>query len=222
MRKLKTIGAAALTAVTLAVGGLVTAPTASAAAIALSARALAVPAQAADARAPITGSFVARLGATDSYAGIVVGQGKVLAYVCNGTDAAAPTVYSWFKGRVRNGKAELTANGLRLGIRLARNRGSGNLRLPDGTKTTFRLRAATGSAGLYRARKRKNGRVFTAGWVLLSRRAQRGAVGIVDGTSNTAVQAPRLDPDQSSVTLPGVGETPVKKLTFISRDDGDD
>jgi hypothetical protein len=174
------------------------------------------------AQAPVSGEFVARLGATDSFAGIVVGQGKALAFVCNGTDANV-SVWGWFAGDVTEGHTRLTSTtGLTLDLHFTGSDLSGIVTFADGSFEAFQASPLPQDtvAGLYRAEGTVADGTFVGGWIVLEDLDIRGNVrvtpsgggpvqtlgtggfspgtgtaSIMDGSSNTIVTPTRITSD---------------------------
>lgn len=146
--------------------------------IALCAGAFAGNAPAAAAQAPVSGEFAARLGASNSFVGIVVGQGKVLAFVCNGTDANV-SVWGWFSGDQTAGHTRLTSTtGLTLDLHFTGSDVSGIVTRPDGTFDTFQASPLPPDsiAGLYHAEGAVADGSFVGGWIVVEDLDVRGGV----------------------------------------------
>jgi hypothetical protein len=89
----------------------------------------------------------------------LVGEGQLVAYVCDGVDTGG-----WFKGSYDEGDTSATLkgkNGASLTLDLSSDPLTGTVTI-DGEDATFRLAPASGSAGLYRE---KHG-TETSGWVV--------------------------------------------------------
>jgi hypothetical protein len=180
------------------------------------------------AQAPVSGEFVARLGASDSFAGIVVGQGKAIAFVCNGTDAGV-SVWGWFAGDVTEGHTRLTSTtGLTLDLHFTNSDISGVVTYAGGTYETFQASPlpADSVAGLYRAEGTVADGTFVGGWIILEDLDFRGhlfvapsggggvqphgtggysagnrTASIMDGSSNTFVTPTRVTSDIIAILI---------------------
>ncbi|MGH2584463.1 MAG: hypothetical protein ACRDJE_06060 [Dehalococcoidia bacterium] len=147
------------------------------------------------AQAPLNGEFVARLGATDSFAGIVVGQGKVLAYVCNGTDAGVST-YGWFRGDLTGDLLQLTnPNGLvlELAFNHQSNLFDGRFIVADGTFEDFSTARANDDTGLFINEVTNGNQLITGGWIVENNFDFRGQITISElivGSTDSLLNQP--------------------------------
>ena len=112
------------------------------------------------------------------------------AYFCDGR-----SIESWLRGEVNIDTISLTSKrGAKLEARLDGNVLRGTIKVA-GTKQTFAIKEAKKPAGLYRAKGSKT----TIGWIVLPDGSQVG----VQTTGSDSVPAPKLDPDQTEVTVDG-------------------
>lgn len=130
-------------------------------------------------------SFATAVEGSDAFVGAVVDQedDRVMAYVCDGKSVA-----SWFTGRAADdGTISLTsADGTRLSGRVAGDRLTGSLVLPNGgTTLNFSAPEVTSPAGLYRSKSQLRGEPAVGGWVVLEDGRQRGAVRTSTGFTST-------------------------------------
>jgi hypothetical protein len=155
-----------------------------------------VMAKPAAAQSPLNGEFVARLGATDSFAGIVVGQGKVLAYVCNGTDAGVST-YGWFRGDLTGDRLQLTnPNGLvlELAFNSQNNLFDGRFILADGAFEDFNTARANNDTGLFINEITSGNQFLQGGWIVENNFDFRGQITLLDLFPNFDPVVSRAEP----------------------------
>ena len=115
---------------------------------------------------------------------------RAAAYLCDGQN-----VESWLRGTVNGDEISLTSRkGATLQAKLVRGDLDGKIEL-GGQEWTFHLHEAEPPAGLYRARGSKT----TIGWIILPDGSQVG----IQTTGEESAPAPKLDPDDPSVTVDG-------------------
>jgi hypothetical protein len=94
---------------------------------------------------------------------------NVLAYVCNGTDADAPTVARWLKGSGAGGSVNITAKGITLAAKIKGDKANGTVTLPDGSSHAFLAGSRTfnqKATGLYRSEETFSGVAYVGGWIV--------------------------------------------------------
>lgn len=126
-------------------------------------------------------SFATAVEGSDAFVGAVVDEAddRVMAYVCDGKSVA-----TWFTGKAaEDGTISLTsADGSRLSGRVAGDRLTGSLVLPNGGATlNFSAPEVDSPAGLYRSKSQLRGEAAVGGWVVLEDGRQRGAVRTTTG-----------------------------------------
>jgi hypothetical protein len=122
---------------------------------------------------------------------VAVLKGQAAAYVCDGR-----SVESWLRGVAKDGEVKLQAkNGDQLEAKLRGGVLTGTIEIPN-HKHSFAIKEAKKPAGLYRARGSKT----TIGWIVLEDGSQ---VGIERDQNGSSKAAPKLNPDQPSVTANG-------------------
>ena len=115
---------------------------------------------------------------------------RAAAYVCDGRN-----VESWLRGTVSGATITLTGkNGASLTARLNNDTVQGGV-VAHGETSVFALRPAKKPAGLYRAKGTKT----TIGWIVLPDGQQVG----IQTSDGASAPAPRLDPEQPTVTVDG-------------------
>ena len=174
------------------------APASASAPASVSASPTATPYAAGPARANYAGKVTGG-GATIA---IVVDDGQVIAYICNGS-----TIDAWFSGPVGSGsKITLTGkNNATLTASYGVGEMTGNV-TAHGTNFDFGVDTVSKSsgAGLYRTTAKVGGQTVKAGWIVLDDGTQTGSLE-PDSTSATpsAVRAPRLDLATRTATYQG-------------------
>ena len=118
---------------------------------------------------PLPETSVGRVGGTGAFVAFSVKDGKLHAYVCDGTLKRDATISTWFRHRW-DGRRALTirAGGHTLKIDARRRAGRISGRL-DGKR--FSAQAAQHPAGLFKGRDDR----LQATWIVLPSRAKRGA-----------------------------------------------
>jgi hypothetical protein len=170
--------------------------------------------------APLRGVYVGRVAGTQAFVAVAVGHGQARAYMCDSRRLGV-----WLPpGRLRGGRLDLKASGVRLTGSVDGAAARGTVTLADGSRHAFKALLAPGKrpVGLYRAVKTVHGTRYVAGWILLRGGAQRGEVVKLNININTAdetLAAPKLNPEAASVQLPGAGTASVVKLgdSFVSK-----
>ena len=136
-------------------------------------------------------TFVGSVQGTDAFIAVVSDGQDVQAYLCDGV-----TYGDWFRGPVRDGRAEIESErGLRLAVQLRPGGASGTVRGLGGNEWAFEAEPAQGEAGLYRTRP--DDPEYVGGWVVLNDGDFRGpAIGFglrsttpvtSSGTSTTTI-----------------------------------
>jgi hypothetical protein len=161
---------------------------------------------------PSTGSGNAAQQGTVTYAGtvdggaaslgIVVNNGKAIAYVCDGKSTEA-----WMDGSMANGEAQLSgAKGT-----LAGTYGNGQVTgtVTAGKKSwTFTVNVVTPPSGLYRSQAALRGKL-DASWVVLGNGTQ---VGVETRPDGTVQGAPPFDMNSKTVTVNGT-QIPIESTS---------
>lgn len=145
-------------------------------------------------------SFAAPVEGSDAFVGAVVNDhdGRVLAYVCDGT-----TVATWFTGEAdEEGNVSLSSrDGASLTGRIAGGRLSGTVALPGAAAAhRFSAPAVTDPAGLYRLKGEVGGQAAVGGWVVLADGRQKGAVRTSSGFTSSDTDLARPAKPVSSFT----------------------
>jgi hypothetical protein len=127
-----------------------------------------------------------------------VGEGEIVAYVCDGVDTGV-----WFEGTYEDGDTSATLEG-KDGATPTLDLGSDPLTgtvTIDGEEATFSLTPALGSAGVYREKHGKQ----TSGWVVDNNGAIWGVTSDESGKVVTAVQTGTgsSNPPVEGTTSPG-------------------
>jgi hypothetical protein len=166
------------------------------------------------AAAPAKANYAGKANGGGATIAIVVYNGQVIAYVCNGS-----TVDAWFSGPMSSdGKVTLTGKDH---ATLAASYGVGEMTgdvTAHGTNFDFSADTTSKSsgAGLYRATAKVGGDTVKAGWIVLDDGTQIGSIE-PDSTSDTpsAVTAPRLDLATRTATYNGtvLHAVPVSGVT---------
>jgi hypothetical protein len=166
------------------------------------------------AAAPAKANYAGKVNGGGATIAIVVYNGQVIAYICNGS-----TVDAWFSGPVSSdGKVTLTGKNH---ATLAASYGVGEMTgdvTAHGTNFDFSADTTSKSsgAGLYRATAKVGGETVKAGWIVLDDGTQIGSIE-PDSTSAapSAVTAPRLDLASRTATYNGtvLHAVPVNGVT---------
>ncbi|HEY8601295.1 MAG TPA: hypothetical protein VIL85_22890 [Thermomicrobiales bacterium] len=164
-------------------------------------------------------SFVGRLDNSDALVALVMSEGKVLAYVCDGKQLAA-----WFSGTMTTSGVDLrAADGTRMtaAVRTAPD-GSiavapgGMIRTPDGQERAFAT-ANTNTldkvAGLYQSQSTVGDRELTMGVIALSRNEVRGVLWANE--TPQPIGAPQFATDRLTAPVPGVGTFTAARVTSV-------
>ena len=175
-----------------------TAPAASSAPASVSASPTATPYAAAPAKATYAGKSK-NGGATVA---IVVYNGQVIAYVCNGS-----TIDAWFSGPASSdGKVTLSGkNNATLTASYGTAQTTGDV-TAHGTNFDFGVDTVSKSsnAGLYQATAKVGGDTVKAGWIVLDDGTQIGSIEVDSTSANPSAQrAPRLDLATRTATYNG-------------------
>ena len=149
------------------------------------------------------------IGAADdaTFVAVITDDERVLAYVCDGTGAAA-TVGAWFVGTHDGAGFSLThASGARLDGRLDGDGVRGAFTLgPQALE--YAVADAEGDAGLFLA---DDGEDLRGGWIVRDDGSQRGAV--LHRTTGDIVAAQAIAPEQTTVVLQTQARPLVHLLT---------
>ncbi len=189
-------------------------PTATAIATATPAKGAASPARAESAAGQ---SFVGRLDKSDALVAIVMSEGRVLAYVCDGKQMAA-----WFSGTLTTSGVDLrAADGTRMtaAVRTGPD-GSvsvapgGMISTPDGQERAFAT-ANTNTldkvAGLYQSQSTVGDRQLNMGVIALGRDEVRGVLWA--NSTPQPIGAPQFATDRLTAPVPGVGTFTTARVT---------
>jgi hypothetical protein len=148
-------------------------------------------------------ALVGSVDDTRAFAAVEVDGSRVRAYVCDGTPRRGATISQWFRGRWdRRAPITLRAGGRSLRLRppAADGRIRGRL-IHDGASHKFRLKPATGPAGLYKIRRGRT----RATWVMLAGRRVRGAMADPRPRKCRPVQVTLVDGTTQIVTVCKMG-----------------
>jgi hypothetical protein len=151
---------------------------------------------------PAKANYAGKVTGGGATIAIVVDNGQVIAYICNGS-----TIDAWFSGPVGSGsKITLTGkNNATLTASYGVGEMTGNV-TAHGTNFDFGVDTVSKSsgAGLYRTTAKVGGQTIKAGWIVLDDGTQTGSLE-PDSTSATpsAVRAPRLDLATRTATYQG-------------------
>ena len=151
---------------------------------------------------PARANYAGKVTGGGATIAIVVDNGQVIAYICNGS-----TIDAWFSGPVGSGsKITLTGkNNATLTASYGVGEMTGNV-TAHGTNFDFGVDTVSKSsgAGLYRTTAKVGGQTIKAGWIVLDDGTQTGSLE-PDSTSATpsAVRAPRLDLATRTATYQG-------------------
>lgn len=166
------------------------------------------------AAAPAKATYAGKSNGGGATIAIVVYNGQVIAYVCNGS-----TIDAWFSGPASSdGKVTLTGkNNATLTAAYGVGQMTGDV-TAHGTDFNFGVDTVSKSsgAGLYQATAKVGGDTVKAGWIVLDDGTQIGSIE-PDSTSATpsAVSAPRLDLATRTATYKGtvLHAIPVSSVT---------
>lgn len=154
------------------------------------------------AAAPAKASYAGKANGGGATIAIVVYDGQVIAYVCNGS-----TIDAWFSGPVSSdGKVTLTGKDQ---ATLTASYGAGQMTgdvTAHGTDFNFGVDTVSKSsgAGLYRATAKVGGDTVKAGWIVLDDGTQIGSIEPDSTSANPSAQrAPRLDLATRTATYNG-------------------
>ena len=155
------------------------------------------------AAAPAKATYAGKSKNGGATVAIVVYNGQVIAYVCNGS-----TIDAWFSGPASSdGKVTLAGknNATLTAFRYGAAETTGDV-TAHGTNFDFGVDTVSksSSAGLYRATAKVGGDTVKAGWIVLDDGTQIGSIE-VDSTSASpsAQRAPRLDVATRTATFNG-------------------
>ena len=154
------------------------------------------------AAAPAKATYAGKSNNGGATIAIVVYNGQVIAYICNGS-----TIDAWFSGPASSdGKVTLTGkNNATLTAAYGVGQMTGDV-TAHGTDFDFGVDTVSKSsgAGLYRTTAKVGGETVKAGWIVLDDGTQIGSLE-PDSTSATpsAVSAPRLDLTTRTATYKG-------------------
>jgi hypothetical protein len=166
------------------------------------------------AAAPAKATYAGKSNGGGATIAIVVYNGQVIAYVCNGS-----TIDAWFSGPASSdGKVTLTGkNNATLTAAYGVGQMTGDV-TAHGTDFNFGVDTVSKSsgAGLYQTTAKVGGDTVKAGWIVLDDGTQIGSIE-PDSTSATpsAVRAPRLDLATRTATYKGtvLHAIPVSSVT---------
>jgi hypothetical protein len=166
------------------------------------------------AAAPAKATYAGKSNGGGATIAIVVYNGQVIAYVCNGS-----TIDAWFSGPASSdGKVTLTGkNNATLTAAYGVGQMTGDV-TAHGTDFNFGVDTVSKSsgAGLYQTTAKVGGETVKAGWIVLDDGTQIGSIE-PDSTSATpsAVSAPRLDLATRTATYKGtvLHAIPVSSVT---------
>lgn len=166
------------------------------------------------AAAPAKATYAGKSNGGGATIAIVVYNGQVIAYVCNGS-----TIDAWFSGPASSdGKVTLTGkNNATLTAAYGVGQMTGDV-TAHGTDFNFGVDTVSKSsgAGLYQTTAKVGGDTVKAGWIVLDDGTQIGSIE-PDSTSATpsAVSAPRLDLATRTATYKGtvLHAIPVSSVT---------
>jgi hypothetical protein len=166
------------------------------------------------AAAPAKANYAGKVNGGGATIAIVVYNGQVIAYICNGS-----TIDAWFSGPESSG-SKITLTG-KNNATLTASYGVGEMTgdvTAHGTNFNFGVDSVSKSsgAGLYRATGKADGDAVKAGWIVLPDGSQTGSLE-PDSASATpsAVRAPRLDLATRTATYQGtvLHAVPVSGVT---------
>jgi len=162
------------------------------------------------------GQFVGKVTGTRAFVAVVVADGRVRAYVCDG-DGHTIHLYAWFTGRGA-GSFDLTggsvADSHRDRLTGAVRGGAVVGRLTDAAGKSFSYGAepATGRAGLFRADGKLGGkRVTGGGWIVLADGHERG--GILRPRTLTPIPIPNPSISSGSTVSVSGGTLTAQRIT---------
>lgn len=155
------------------------------------------------AAAPAKATYAGKAKSGGATISIVVYDGQVIAYVCNGS-----TIDEWFSGPISNDNSKVTLSG-KNNATLTAAYGVGEMTgdvTAHGTNFDFGVNTVSKSsgAGLYRATAKVGGQTVKAGWIVLDDGTQIGSIE-ADSTAAapSAATAPRLDLTTRTATYKG-------------------
>jgi hypothetical protein len=166
--------------------------------------------------APARGTFVGQVSGGKQFIAVVAkaGSGEATAYLCDGT-----RVSTWFFGRASGDTLDLTSSaGRKLHATLGAGRVTGTVELPGGGTRSFRVRRASGVAGIYLVNRSLNRvRGFS------SRRARLAATVARAGSGRFSIRGSVTPRGGSAVALQGTGRflgSLKRSATWIVLGDG--
>ena len=173
------------------------------------------PQRVAAAQPPTGGTFVGHVD-SDTFIGVVIGDGEVIAFVCDGTGNGLTTSHwAWFRGPIGGAQTEVwdgEGNSLRFGFVDGVLRG--DVRLGSGLDTSFSLVPADGPAGIYRAEGTIGAIAFVGGWIVLNDLDVRGAVQITgimaEPMTSRYIEQDNFSPTTATVNLLGASITATR------------
>lgn len=157
---------------------------------------------------PSAQTFVGPVDGSDTFVGLSIVDGEVMAYVCNGRDNSA-----WLRGTAKGDEVSLVAGGTRLDARRRGDRIEGTVTFPTGPHS-FEAHAATGGAGFYRAAQTIAGLGYVGGWIVLRDGRQRGAL----KQDGRILPTPPFDPAYPAVPLPTGERLTARPVETLLRD----
>src|SRR5690349_13258626 len=154
------------------------------------------------AAAPAKATYAGKSNSGGATIAIVVYNGQVIAYVCNGS-----TIDAWFSGPASSdGKVTLAGkNNATLTASYGAAETTGDV-TAHGTNFDFGVDTVSksSSAGLYRATAKVGGDTVKAGWIVLDDGTQIGSIEVDSTSANPSAQrAPRLDLATRTATYNG-------------------
>jgi hypothetical protein len=165
------------------------------------------------AAAPAKATYAGKSNSGGATIAIVVYNGQVIAYVCNGS-----TIDAWFSGPASSdGKVTLTGKD---NATLTAAYGVGQMTgdvTAHGTDFDFGVDTVSKSsgAGLYQTTAKVGGDTVKAGWIVLDDGTQIGSLEPDSTSATSAVSAPRLDLTTRTATYKGtvLHAIPVSSVT---------
>jgi hypothetical protein len=165
------------------------------------------------AAAPAKATYAGKSNSGGATIAIVVYNGQVIAYVCNGS-----TIDAWFSGPASSdGKVTLTGkNNATLTAAYGVGQMTGDV-TAHGTDFDFGVDTVSKSsgAGLYQTTAKVGGDTVKAGWIVLDDGTQIGSLEPDSTSATSAVSAPRLDLATRTATYKGtvLHAIPVSSVT---------
>jgi hypothetical protein len=140
-------------------------------------------------------TFVGAVEGSQTYIGLVIQNGTVVVYICDGGD-----VSEWFGGQVADGKLDFTSDkGTHLVATSATDLVTGTLTLSGGQPLAFSaIPAVEGQTGLFRHKGDKDNLTYLTGWIVTQTGA-RGETDSANGAQNGLVI--NISPDPGQQTL---------------------